>query len=103
MKKQIKNASLILLATMAFTGCQKMPMACFDAPATTTVNQLVGFSSACSKDAHHYEWNFGDGSMSKDANPSHAYANAGTYTVKLITMSKRNTNNDETSKTITVQ
>ena len=32
-----------------------------------------------------YQWNFGDGGISVLANPSHTYATAGTYTVKLIT------------------
>jgi len=31
-----------------------------------------------------YLWDFGDGNTSTAANPSHAYANCGTYTVKLI-------------------
>lgn len=31
-----------------------------------------------------YSWNFGDGSVSTDATPSHTYSAAGSYTVKLI-------------------
>lgn len=104
MKTKTKIASLILLVTMAFSSCMKNPMACFDASKTTAaVNESISFTSACSMDAHHYNWNFGDGSMSTDANPSHAYANAGTYTVKLMTMSKNSKKDDETSKTITIQ
>lgn len=30
-----------------------------------------------------YTWDFGDGTISHDANPSHCYVNAGTYTVSL--------------------
>lgn len=30
-----------------------------------------------------YRWNFGDGSISSDRNPSHTFANNGTYTVSL--------------------
>src|SRR2546430_7405481 len=32
----------------------------------------------------NYQWEFGDGTHSTNANPSHAYNGAGTYTVKLI-------------------
>ncbi len=32
-----------------------------------------------------YNWNFGDGNTSTSQNPTHTYANAGTYTVKLTT------------------
>lgn len=32
-----------------------------------------------------YEWDFGDGQRSTQANPVHTYASAGTYSVKLVT------------------
>lgn len=34
-----------------------------------------------------YQWNFGDGSFSNETNPSHTYANIGSYTVQLIATS----------------
>lgn len=93
-----------IIAALGFTSCMTKPMACCEASKTTAaVNESISFTSTCSMDAHHYEWNFGDGSMSTDANPSHAYTNVGTYTVKLMTMSKNGKKDDETSKTITVQ
>lgn len=36
-----------------------------------------------STNATSYKWNFGDDETSKEANPEHTYAAAGTYTVKL--------------------
>jgi PKD repeat protein len=36
-----------------------------------------------SVNAFSYEWAFGDDSVSTDTNPSHTYANAGTYYVAL--------------------
>jgi PKD repeat protein len=51
---------------------------------------------------HDCEWDFGDGSKSTDANPSHAYTVAGSYKVQMMTMSKKN-KMDEAAKTITIQ
>jgi PKD repeat protein len=78
-------------------------MACFDAnPTTIGAGQSVNLTSTCSMDAHHYEWEFGDGGTSMDTNPSHTYNTTGSYTVKLKTMSKNSKKMDETSKPITV-
>ncbi len=47
----------------------------------------VAFSSAGSSDANNdtltYSWDFGDGTSSTDANPTHTYPSNGQYTVKL--------------------
>ena len=104
MKLKITITSLALMVTIAFTSCMKKPMACFEASKTTAaVNESISFTSSCSMNAHHYEWNFGDGSKSTDINTSHAYSNSGTYTVKLITMSENSKKMDEISKSIIVQ
>lgn len=94
---------MALVGLLGFTSCQKEPTACFDAsPTTISAGQSVSFTSGCSMDAHHYEWEFGDGGTSADANPSHTYNTAGTYTVKLKTMSMNSKKMDEASRTITV-
>lgn len=52
--------------------------------------QLIGDSISLtdlSIDAVAYEWNFGDGTTSTDANPSHTYAQNGNYTIELIVTS----------------
>lgn len=104
MKATIKIASMVaILSIIGLASCMKKPMACFEAsPTTINAGQSVSFTSTCSMDAHHYEWEFGDGGTSMDANPSHTYSTAGSYTVKLKTMSKNSKKMDETSKTITV-
>lgn len=43
----------------------------------------VNFSNATTN-ATNYIWNFGDGNSSTDANPSHVYNTAGTFTVSLV-------------------
>ncbi|MFT4220199.1 MAG: PKD domain-containing protein [Microbacterium sp.] len=51
------------------------------------VDQTCSFSSSGSSDEGgsivSYSWDFGDGAKSTDANPTHAYAASGTYTVTL--------------------
>lgn len=103
METKTKLFSLALIATVALASCTKKPMACCDGPATGTVGQSVSFTSSCSMDASKYEWDFGDGSaVSKDATASHVYTTAGTYTVKLMAMSKNEKKMSETTKTIII-
>ena len=46
------------------------------------VNEPVNFVN-CSQNAVSYDWNFGDGFASNQKNPTHVYAEAGTYQVTL--------------------
>ncbi|MFM9944909.1 MAG: PKD domain-containing protein [Bacteroidia bacterium] len=48
-----------------------------------------------------YNWNFGDGSLSKDGNPTHAYTATGNYPVSLLAISASGCR-DSITKTITV-
>jgi gliding motility-associated-like protein len=48
-----------------------------------------------------YSWNFGDGSLSKDGNPTHAYVATGNYAVSLLAISAQGCR-DSITKTITV-
>ncbi len=57
------------------------------APVTGIAPLAVAFSSAGSSDSDgtiaSYSWNFGDGTTSTVANPSHTYATVGTFTATL--------------------
>lgn len=68
-----------------------------------TIPLAVTFSSSGSSDpegtALTYSWNFGDGSSSTSANPSHTYTTAGTYSAKLTVSDGTNST---TSSTITI-
>jgi PKD repeat protein len=64
---------------------------------TSTVTELYDNSFT-------YQWSFGDGSFASVANPTHAYAAAGTYTVNLTVIGQYNETTTVTSTaTITAQ
>lgn len=70
-------------------------------PNPAEVGQTVRFSSNVRGDAPvTYSWDFGDGSTGTGANPTHAYAAAGTYNVTLTV--QNNTGSDSRSLTVTV-
>jgi PKD repeat protein len=75
----------------------KPPAANFTAKQTGTLT--VQFNDTSSNSPNEWNWKFGDNSTSADANPVHAYAAAGTYTVNLTVSNADGTN--ATSKTIT--
>ncbi|MEM6630919.1 MAG: PKD domain-containing protein [Bacteroidota bacterium] len=53
---------------------------------TVCVNQSLGFSNNSLDDAL-YSWDFGDGNTSMEANPSHAYLAAGSFSIQLVVRS----------------
>lgn len=61
-------------------------------PTSGNAPLTVNFSSNGSYDPEGstltYQWDFGDGSSSSQANPSHTYQNQGTYTAKLTVKDK---------------
>ena len=76
------------------------PTANVNGPYTGTIGAAVSFSSAGSSDPDGsiagYAWTFGDGGTSTQANPTHSYSAANTYTVNLTV-----TDNDGASTTAT--
>lgn len=59
------------------------PNAGFDYQAEGLSVSFSNSSSDINDDIASYHWDFGDGSVSSEANPQHVYAEAGTYTVTL--------------------
>ncbi len=49
-----------------------------------------------------WHWDFGDGQTSTLQNPTHTYATANTYTVKLYIKTDKNCNSDTMSKTVVI-
>lgn len=103
MKIIIKILCTLLLGVVVFSSCTKTPMACCSVPETGTIGQSISFNSTCSTNASKYKWDFGDGTSTTEANPTHIYTTAGTYTVKLMAMSSNESKMSETSKTIKIQ
>ena len=84
------------------------PTANANGPYSGTTGVAVAFSSAGSNDPDGnitaYNWNFGDGGSSTQANPSHTYAVAGSFSVSLtVTDNDGATGSDSTSATIVGQ
>jgi uncharacterized repeat protein (TIGR01451 family) len=59
------------------------PVANFSANITNGCEPLTVLFTDSSTNATSWNWSFGDGSTSPEQNPSHQYANAGTYNVTL--------------------
>jgi len=90
------------LFLLTIVGCQKQPEASFTASKTNVVTgEAITFTNT-SKDASSYKWNFGDGTSSDVASPTHAYENPGTYTVTMTANSKNGKKSDNATATITV-
>lgn len=103
MKKKSIIVAVATFAVLSFSSCMKKPMACVDnATKTGTVGQSISFDASCSMDAHHYEWEFGDGGTGTGATTTHAYNSTGTYSVKFKAMSKNMKKVDEKTVTVTV-
>jgi hypothetical protein len=79
--KNLLNLSVILM--ILASGCDRSPEADFYVSNTVVdVYETLYFSNTSSK-ADFYKWNFGDGTVSSEMNPSHSYNLPGTYQVTL--------------------
>jgi PKD repeat protein len=86
---------------MFLFSCEKTPEAIFY---TNTLEPEVGqevYFTNDSRNAVDFEWDFGDGYISNDENPSHIFTGTGTYEVILTVVSK-NGIEDKTSLTLSV-
>ena len=65
------------------------------------VNFRGELSDRGADDAPTYEWDFGDGESSTEANPTHTYEEAGTYEVTLTVTDEAGTTTDTVTVTVT--
>lgn len=100
----------LFLISVLFVSCDNespvdplAPRACFEIAEQNLYAKVgVSFNSECTKNAVHYFWDFGDGSVSTDAMPTHIYAEKGDFTVTLI-IEDAEGNSSEFSKKISLQ
>jgi hypothetical protein len=84
--------------------CNYMTLEVDADPDVVQLFSQVSFSSAIDggAPAFSYQWNFGDGASSTDANPTHIFATTGTFDVTLtVTDSRSNVRNGIVSVTVT--
>jgi PKD repeat protein len=91
MKKIIllTGISLVLFASCVH---EYLPTANFTANNTLVIPDEVVFFSNTSSHADYFEWDFGDGYVSTDPNPSHYFSEEGVYEVRLAAHSNGNVN-----------
>ncbi len=79
-----KSSTTTQQVTVTAPPPNQAPVAAFT---STCVERACTFDSSASRDADGqvagWNWNFGDGTVSTDANPQHGYAKNGTFTVTL--------------------
>jgi len=99
----MKFRLLFLVFATLFTACKDNDdietLAAFDLPESSAKGTTVSFQNK-SKNATRYAWNFGDGSMEQEDNPSHVYNSTGVYSIKLKAFGT--VKNDSITKTIMI-
>jgi PKD repeat protein len=73
----------VTITISSTTGGGPLQAAFNFSPAAPNVGGTVNFDGTASTGASTYTWYFGDGQQGSGATTSHAYSQAGTYTVKL--------------------
>lgn len=92
------NTSCQTIQVSSPTGCQ----ANYSSSNNTTNPLTVSFTNTSIGSFTSIKWVFGDGSDATVQNPTHTYAQSGTYTVCMVIKSNNTACNDSICKTITV-
>ena len=80
------GSGAILISDLALSSGEEVvfpPIAAFEADVTETCTGEINFTDLSSFAPTSWAWNFGDGEISTEENPTHIYAANGTYTVTL--------------------
>ncbi|HKK61009.1 MAG TPA: PKD domain-containing protein, partial [Bacteroidales bacterium] len=91
LKSLIRYAAFAIIPLLALSSCEDEsslePIASFQYE-TSESNFLDIVFTNFSENAVSYSWDFGDGETSTEENPTHTYAETGTYTVVLTAMNE---------------
>ncbi|HEX2907776.1 MAG TPA: PKD domain-containing protein, partial [Phototrophicaceae bacterium] len=88
--------------TIIVNAVPAAPVASFTAnPVTGNAPLNVTFTNTSTGSITTYAWNFGDGSTSAQANPTHSYVSGGTYTASLTVTGPGGSNTASTTITVT--
>lgn len=74
---------LSFLSVVLLASCAVKPVADFSIPTQKLVAPATAVFAAPVAEGAVYAWDFGDGGISQEANPTHRYTHSGNYTVSL--------------------
>src|SRR5256885_14454147 len=77
----VPNVNVYITFLGPVSNCAPVTGQCATAEPVAFTLGTFGFTFACA--VHTFTWNFGDGGMSTQLSPTHAYASPGTYTVTM--------------------
>jgi PKD repeat protein len=101
------SSLLVIWGIFSLNSCSKDPIGGADPVADFTFSPSSGYKplkvtfTNLSENADSYSWDFGNGNVSNDQNPTNIYYNDGIYSVTLTAKSGSKTN--KITKTITVK
>jgi hypothetical protein len=101
------SSLLVIWGIFSLNSCSKDPIGGADPVADFTFSPSSGYKplkvtfTNLSENADSYSWDFGNGNVSNDQNPTNVYYNDGIYSVTLTAKSGSKTN--KITKTITVK
>ena len=94
-------AVTLVALTGLVTGCAEPPVASFTTDKTNVVSdEPIRFTNESTGEITSWFWDFGDGSTSTEEDPSHAYAEAGHYTISLTVSNRAGSDTDTLAITV---
>jgi peptidyl-prolyl cis-trans isomerase B (cyclophilin B) len=86
---QTKSILFFLSLSFLFLASCSRPVAKFTYEGATKAANTIQFDNQSEK-AERYEWDFGDGTISNEADPSHRYMSSGNYLIKMKAIDAKN-------------
>jgi PKD repeat protein len=97
-----KAVAVLGLSILAAISATSAPTASFDmATHNPAAGYLVQFTDTSSGSPTAWAWDFGDGATSTEQNPSHLFATAGNFTVRLTASNPSGSSNASLAITVT--